>query len=116
MTFRPTVLVVDEPTELRWQGRLFVPGLYDGEHRFVLTAVDDGERTRLTHAETFRGALVGFINRRIGNDVDAEFNQMNEALKHRVENGYPVNAFRTVIPVHQVNNSSSLTDDSVKTA
>lgn len=86
MTFRPTVLVVDEPTELRWQGRLFVPGLYDGEHRFVLTAVDEGERTRLTHAEIFRGALVGFINRRIGDDVEAGFGQMNDALKHRVEN------------------------------
>lgn len=86
MTFRPTVLVVDEPMELRWQGRLFVPGLYDGEHRFVLTAVDEGERTRLTHAETFRGALVGFINRRIGDDVEAGFNQMNDALKHRIEN------------------------------
>jgi len=86
MTFRPTVLVADEPTEFRWQGRLFVPGLYDGEHRFVLTAVDEGERTRLTHAEIFRGALVGFINRRIGEAVKSGFNQMNEALKHRVEN------------------------------
>jgi len=87
MTFRPTVLVVDEPKELRWQGRLFVPGLYDGEHRFVLSGVDERERTRLTHAETFRGALVGFINRRIGDNVEAGFTQMNEALKHRVENG-----------------------------
>ncbi|ELY55597.1 hypothetical protein C491_15542 [Natronococcus amylolyticus DSM 10524] len=85
MTFRPTVLVANEPTEFRWQGRLFVPGLYDGEHRFVLTTSDDGERTRLTHAETFRGALVGFINRRIGDDVETGFKQMNEALKQRVE-------------------------------
>jgi hypothetical protein len=85
MTFRPTVLVANEPTEFRWQGRLFVPGLYDGEHRFVLTALDDGERTRLIHAETFRGALVGFINRRIGDDVETGFKQMNEALKQRVE-------------------------------
>lgn len=85
MTFRPKVLVADEPTEFRWQGRLFVTGLYDGEHRFVLTALDDGERTRLTQTETFRGVLVGFINRRIGDDVEAGFNQVNEALKRRVE-------------------------------
>lgn len=85
MTFRPTVLVVDEPTELRWQGRLFVPGLYDGEHRFMLTPVDDAQRTRLTHAETFRGVLVGFINRRIGDAVEAGFDRMNDALKNRVE-------------------------------
>jgi hypothetical protein len=85
MTFRPNVLIADEPTELRWQGRLFVKGLYDGEHRFLLTPLDEGERTRVTHAETFRGALVGFINRRIGSNVDAGFKQMNEALKERVE-------------------------------
>lgn len=83
--FRPKLLVVDEPTELRWQGRLFVPGLYDGEHRFVLEGLDDGERTRLTHAETFRGVLVGFINRRIGADIETGFTLMNEALKSRVE-------------------------------
>ncbi|WP_254274378.1 SRPBCC domain-containing protein [Haloarcula marina] len=86
MTFRPKVLVMDKPTEFRWQGHLFVAGLYDGEHRFVLTALDDGERTRLTQAETFHGVLVGFINRRIGDDVEAGFNQVNEALKRRVEN------------------------------
>ena len=85
MTFNPRVLVADRPTELRWQGRLFVSGLYDGEHRFELTSLDDGERTRLTQAETFRGVLVGFINRRIGDDVEAGFNQVNEALKRRVE-------------------------------
>ena len=48
MTFRPTVLVVNEQTELGWQGRLFGPGLYDREHRFVLTALDGGERTTNT--------------------------------------------------------------------
>lgn len=82
---RPKVIVVDEPTEFRWQGRLFVPGLYDVEHRFVLAPRDDGTRTYLTHAETFRGVVVGFINRRIGSDIKAGFNQMNEALKHYVE-------------------------------
>lgn len=85
MTFRPTVLIADELTEFRWKGRLFVPGLYDGEHRFVLTALDDGGRTRLTHAETFRGLLVGFINRRIGDDVESGFNQLNEALKQQAK-------------------------------
>lgn len=85
--FRPKLLTVDEPTELRWQGRLFVPGLYDGEHRFVLEPLDDGERTRLTHAETFRGVLVGFVNRRIGDDIETGFERMNEALKARVEDG-----------------------------
>lgn len=90
--FQPKVLIADEPTELRWQGRLFVPGLYDGEHRFELEALDDGDRTRLTHAETFRGMLVGFINRRIGEAVRIGFERMNEALKRRVEDGGTVDS------------------------
>lgn len=87
MTFRPKVLLADEPTEFRWKGQLFVPGLYDGEHRFELAALDGGERTRLKQAESFRGVLVGLINRRIGDDVEAGFVRANEALKRRVEDG-----------------------------
>ncbi|MFB6194497.1 MAG: SRPBCC family protein [Halobaculum sp.] len=83
--FRPEVLVAVEPRELRWRGQLFAPGLYDGEHRFQLGPLDGGERTRLTHAETFRGVLVGFVNRRIGDAVEAGFEAMNDALKRRVE-------------------------------
>ena len=85
--FKPKVLVAEEPAELRWQGRLFVPGLYDGEHWFELAALDEGRRTQLTHAETFRGVLVGFINRRIGKEGEAAFEEMNAALKERVEGG-----------------------------
>ena len=84
-TVRPTVLVADAPTDFRWQGRLFVPGLYDGEHRFVLAPLQDGTRTQFTQAETFGGILVGLINRRIGSDVKAGFEAMNEALKRHVE-------------------------------
>ncbi len=32
-TFRPTVLVAEPNRELRWLGRLFMPGPFDGEHR-----------------------------------------------------------------------------------
>jgi len=53
----------------------------------VWEPLDDGERTRLTHAETFRGVLVGFVNRRIGDDIETGFERMNEALQARVEDG-----------------------------
>ena len=36
MDFSPQVLVADENRELRWVGRLVLPGLFDGEHYFVL--------------------------------------------------------------------------------
>jgi hypothetical protein len=80
MTFRPQVLVADSGRELRWLGRLILPGIFDGEHSFRLVPLD--EATRLIHAETFRGALVWLI------DTDrfcADFTSMNEALKRRVE-------------------------------
>jgi hypothetical protein len=32
MTFRPTVLRAEPNRELRWLGRLWMPGLFDGEH------------------------------------------------------------------------------------
>ncbi len=36
MTFRPTVLAVEPARELRWVGRLLIPGLFDGEHQFEI--------------------------------------------------------------------------------
>jgi len=84
-TVRPTLVVVDEPTELRWRGRFLFSGLYDAEHWFLLHPLEAGERTRLVHAETFRGVLVGFVNRRIGRDVETGFTEMNACLKRRVE-------------------------------
>ncbi|MBI2494818.1 MAG: SRPBCC domain-containing protein [Candidatus Rokubacteria bacterium] len=42
MTFRPTVLVAEPDRELRWRGRLLVPGLLDGEHAFVIEPRGDG--------------------------------------------------------------------------
>lgn len=84
-TVRPKVLVADEPWEFRWRGRLFVSGLYDAEHRFLLRPLDGGERTHLTHAETFRGLLAGLVNRRLGSDLRTGFVEMNERLKRRVE-------------------------------
>ncbi len=80
MTFRPRVLVADPGRELRWLGRLVLPGLFDGEHSFRLVPL--GEATRLIHAEAFRGVLVWLIDT---NRFRADFIAMNEALKQRVE-------------------------------
>jgi hypothetical protein len=82
--FRPTVTRVDEGREFRWLGHLFVAGLYDGEHRFELEALEGG-RTRFTQAETFGGLLVGPINRWLGESTRKGFEEMNEALKARAE-------------------------------
>jgi hypothetical protein len=85
MTFRPRVLVADPARELRWLGRLVLPGLFDGEHSFRL--MPEREGTRLIHAETFRGLLVGLVDI---NRFRADFTAMNEALKARAERGTSV--------------------------
>ena len=85
MTFRPRVLVAEPARELRWLGRLGLPGLFDGEHSFRL--LPEREGTRLIHAETFCGLLVGLIDT---NRFRADFIAMNEALKARAEQGTSV--------------------------
>lgn len=82
-TFKPTVLQADG-TELRWLGHLFVPGLFDGEHRFVVEDVGEG-RSRLTQSETFSGVLVGLVTRLLGDSTERNFELVNEALKARAE-------------------------------
>jgi hypothetical protein len=83
MTFKPTVLCAEAGRELRWLGRLLVPGLFDGEHSFRLEELADG-RTRLTQAERFRGLLVGPLGGTL-EKTRLGFEQMNRALKQRAE-------------------------------
>src|SRR5918996_6194888 len=62
MTFKPTVRAVEPARELRWLGRLFVPGLFDGEHRLTVEPVDGG-RSRFLQSERFDGLLVGLFGK-----------------------------------------------------
>ncbi|ARZ66476.1 hypothetical protein SMD11_0810 [Streptomyces albireticuli] len=87
MIFRPRVLTAEPGRELRWLGRLPVPGLFEGEHRFLLTPVAGG--TRLVQSEVFRGLLVPLLERRI-RDTRTDFRSLNAALKARAERRPPV--------------------------
>jgi hypothetical protein len=83
-TFRPLVLVRDENKEFRWKGKLFVNGLFDGEHYFQLNSISENE-TEFIHGEIFSGVFVRPIMSLIGERTEKGFNAMNEALKTRVE-------------------------------
>jgi hypothetical protein len=83
MTFRPTVRAVEPARELRWLGRLFVPGLFDGEHRLALEPLDGG-RSRFIQSERFSGLLVSLFAKTLA-ATERGFVQMNEALKQRAE-------------------------------
>ncbi|MCF8480594.1 MAG: SRPBCC domain-containing protein [Rhodospirillum sp.] len=85
MAFRPQVLVAEPEKELRWRGQVLLPGLFDGEHYFKLTAEVDGT-TFLTHGEVFSGLLGRWIFTPALRDATLEgFEIMNKALKARAE-------------------------------
>jgi hypothetical protein len=83
MTIKPTVLAAQPDRELRWKGRLVVPGLFDGEHTFRIEPIG-AERSRFIHGERFTGALVGLVKGVLAK-TEAGFEDMNAALKRRVE-------------------------------
>ncbi len=86
-TFKPTVRAVKTNRELRWLGRLLLPGVVDGEHSLRIEPLDGG-RSRFVQSERFTGLLVGLVGGTLAK-TEAGFEQMNTALKARVENASP---------------------------
>jgi hypothetical protein len=83
MTFKPTVRAVEASRELRWLGRLLLPGVFDGEHSLRIDPLDGG-RSRFVQSESFSGLLVGLFKGTLAKTA-VGFEQMNTALKARVE-------------------------------
>jgi hypothetical protein len=86
MTIEPRLLVVEPGRELRWKGQLLLPGLFDGEHAFVMTALADG-RTRVDHTERFAGLLLPIAKRLIYDKTHASFRALDAALAQRAAGG-----------------------------
>jgi hypothetical protein len=84
MTFRPAVLTVIPNSELRWLGRVLLPGIFDGEHYFQITQLGPG-RVRFVQGEKFSGVLVPFVKSSLDGGTKAGFVAMNQALKSRAE-------------------------------
>ncbi|WP_416672597.1 SRPBCC family protein [Egbenema bharatensis] len=84
MKFRPVILNLQPERELRWRGRLLLPGVFDGEHQFQLEPIGEN-RTRFIHSEVFAGLLVPFLWRDLDTKVRQGFEEMNQALKNVVE-------------------------------
>lgn len=85
MTFKPKVIFMRPPQELRWLGRLWVPGIFDGEHFFIIEPTSTN-RLRFVHGENFRGILVPFLSLMgVFKDIERGFVAMNLAIKARAE-------------------------------
>ena len=83
MRFKPTVLSVRPEREFRWLGHLLNPGIFDGEHYFLLDPIGESQ-TRLSQGEKFSGLLVGLLSGTL-TATEAGFKAMDAALKKEAE-------------------------------
>jgi hypothetical protein len=84
LTFSPEIRTVVPQGELVWNEQFILPGLFDGEHRFVLESTDGGQ-TRFVQHDRYSGALVPLMMQLYQGQAEAGFRRMNDALKKRVE-------------------------------
>jgi len=84
MTMHPKILRLSPYKELRWLGRVLLPGIFDGEHYFILKPKADGA-THFIQGERFNGILVPFFKKMILGSTKEGFEAFNIALKNRVE-------------------------------
>lgn len=70
--------------EFRWLGHLFVPGLFDGEHIFLLTDMNN-THTRFIQKENFSGLLVPVLWKQLNTKTRKGFELMNEKIKELAE-------------------------------
>ena len=83
-TYHPTITKFDINKELRWQGRSFLPGIFEGERIFEIKEISS-EEISLIHLEVFRGIGVKLMGNRLDDDLQQSFQAMNNALKARAE-------------------------------
>lgn len=84
LRLQPTIARFKERRTLGWHGTLLFPGLHETDHYFEIQPQPDG-RSRLHHAEEFRGWLVGLMDSEEQKAPTRNaFRAMNEALAERV--------------------------------
>ena len=84
MTFKPVLTSAEPARSLSWLGTLFVPWLFQGEHKFLFEPIGS-VGTRFYQSETFGGVLVPFFRKSLDTDTRRGFELMNEALKVEAE-------------------------------
>jgi len=93
MRFSPVVLVAEPGRELRWLGRFLFPGVFDGEHCFLIEPMGAG-KVLFRQNERFSGILVGLVRGSLDRDTRRGFEEMNQALKRRAEDAAPAHVPR----------------------
>lgn len=84
IAFSSELVVVEANKELRWEGQLLMPGIFDGEHAFILESIS-ATQVKFIQREKFYGLLVPVMWSKLDRDTRNGFTQMNAALKAKVE-------------------------------
>lgn len=84
MTFRPRVIYYKEQEQFVWKGHLLIPGLFDGQHYFMIKQISDNEVV-FVQGEYFSGVFSRLMLNKYGSDTKQGFEDMNVALKNLVE-------------------------------
>jgi hypothetical protein len=86
VVMRPRVTTWAPPNELRWRATFLNRRLFSGEHGFKLEPTA-ANRVRFVQDETFSGLLVPIYSRLRLPRTRRGFDEVNEALRDRAENG-----------------------------
>jgi hypothetical protein len=84
-TYYPIITRFEIDKELRWKGKSFMPGIFDGERIFIIEKSTNNQVSFL-HKEIFTGLGVKFVGDKLGKDLKESFDKMNISLKSRAEN------------------------------
>jgi hypothetical protein len=85
-TYKPIITKIEPNRELRWYGKGLLPGLLNGERIFTIEQLDHNH-IRLLHREVFTGLGAFLAGDRMVHDVRHSFEEMNNALKKKIEHG-----------------------------
>lgn len=83
-TYFPIITRYETNKELRWKGKSFLPGIFDGERIFLLEKFNDC-KILFSHKEIFSGLGVRLVGNKLDESLRESFVRMNEALKVRSE-------------------------------
>jgi hypothetical protein len=84
-TYYPTITRLEINKELRWKGKSFLPGIFDGERIFIIEKSTDN-KVSFIHKEIFTGLGVKLVGDKLDEDLRQSFDKMNIALKTKAEN------------------------------
>lgn len=82
--YKPRITKLVEHKEIRWYGSSVLPGIFNSERIFQIDQINPS-KVIFTHRARFFGIAVMFLSSSFTSELNNSFNDMNFALKKRVE-------------------------------